>query len=147
MGDNPDYLEVLAEEEAKQRSKKGKKPADADRRCRRTEQEEDTELLQDEQVDGEPQTIFTASPAFIKGGEMRDYQVAGLNWLISLHENGISGILADEMGLGKTLQTISVRCGVEGSNAEVNVRVVPWVPTLHCWDFWPTSYHGSKIYT
>lgn len=38
---------------------------------------------------------------------MRDYQVAGLNWLISLHENGISGILADEMGLGKTLQTIS----------------------------------------
>ena len=38
---------------------------------------------------------------------MRDYQVQGLNWLISLHENGISGILADEMGLGKTLQTIS----------------------------------------
>ena len=40
---------------------------------------------------------------------MRDYQIAGLNWLVSLHENGISGILADEMGLGKTLQTISVR--------------------------------------
>ena len=38
---------------------------------------------------------------------MRDYQVAGLNWLVSLHENGISGILADEMGLGKTLQTIA----------------------------------------
>ncbi|KAK4997617.1 chromatin remodeling complex Adenosinetriphosphatase, partial [Elasticomyces elasticus] len=38
---------------------------------------------------------------------MRDYQVQGLNWLIQLHENGISGILADEMGLGKTLQTIS----------------------------------------
>ncbi|RPA78581.1 putative SNF2 family helicase/ATPase [Ascobolus immersus RN42] len=38
---------------------------------------------------------------------MRDYQIQGLNWLISLHENGISGILADEMGLGKTLQTIS----------------------------------------
>jgi SWI/SNF-related matrix-associated actin-dependent regulator of chromatin subfamily A member 5 len=43
----------------------------------------------------------------IKGGEMRDYQVQGLNWLISLYENGINGILADEMGLGKTLQTIS----------------------------------------
>src|SRR5271169_2365115 len=38
---------------------------------------------------------------------MRDYQVQGLNWLISLYENGINGILADEMGLGKTLQTIS----------------------------------------
>ena len=33
----------------------------------------------------------------IKGGEMRDYQVRGLNWLISLYENGINGILADEM--------------------------------------------------
>ena len=32
----------------------------------------------------------------------------GLNWLISLHDNGINGILADEMGLGKTLQTISM---------------------------------------
>ena len=38
---------------------------------------------------------------------MRDYQIQGLNWLISLYENGINGILADEMGLGKTLQTIS----------------------------------------
>ncbi|VAH02266.1 unnamed protein product [Triticum turgidum subsp. durum] len=39
---------------------------------------------------------------------MRDYQLAGLNWLIRLYENGINGILADEMGLGKTLQTISL---------------------------------------
>ena len=38
---------------------------------------------------------------------MRDYQIQGLNWLVSLYENGINGILADEMGLGKTLQTIS----------------------------------------
>nr|GMD42056.1 ISWI chromatin-remodeling complex ATPase CHR11 [Ipomoea batatas] len=38
--------------------------------------------------------------------KMRDYQLAGLNWLIRLYENGINGILADEMGLGKTLQTI-----------------------------------------
>ncbi len=33
----------------------------------------------------------------IKNGEMRDYQVRGLNWMISLYENGINGILADEM--------------------------------------------------
>ena len=38
---------------------------------------------------------------------MRDYQIQGLNWMISLYHNGINGILADEMGLGKTLQTIS----------------------------------------
>ena len=35
--------------------------------------------------------------AVVKGGKMRDYQVAGLNWMASLHHNGINGILADEM--------------------------------------------------
>lgn len=39
----------------------------------------------------------------VKGGEMRDYQVRGLNWMISLYENGINGILADEMVPKKTL--------------------------------------------
>jgi len=39
---------------------------------------------------------------------MREYQIEGLNWMVNLHDNNISGILADEMGLGKTLQTISL---------------------------------------
>jgi SWI/SNF-related matrix-associated actin-dependent regulator of chromatin subfamily A member 5 len=63
--------------------------------------------VREEKHGGHHETLFRESPGYIKGGTMRDYQVAGLNWLISLHENGISGILADEMGLGKTLQTIS----------------------------------------
>lgn len=79
--------------------------ATSDRR-RRTEAEEDAELLKDEKHGGSADTVFRESPSFVHG-TMRDYQIAGLNWLISLHENGISGILADEMGLGKTLQTIS----------------------------------------
>lgn len=37
--------------------------------------------------------------ADIKNGEMRDYQIRGLNWMISLYENGLNGILADEMVL------------------------------------------------
>jgi SWI/SNF-related matrix-associated actin-dependent regulator of chromatin subfamily A member 5 len=69
-------------------------------RRRRTEAEEDAELLKDEKVGGSAETVFRESPGFIKGGEMRDYQVAGLNWLISLHENGISGILAGKFSLG-----------------------------------------------
>jgi SWI/SNF-related matrix-associated actin-dependent regulator of chromatin subfamily A member 5 len=28
---------------------------------------------------------------------MRSYQLQGLNWMISLHHNGLNGILADEM--------------------------------------------------
>jgi SWI/SNF-related matrix-associated actin-dependent regulator of chromatin subfamily A member 5 len=35
--------------------------------------------------------------AGIKFGKMREYQIAGLNWLIRLYDNGINGILADEM--------------------------------------------------
>lgn len=43
---------------------------------------------------------FSESPPFING-VMRDYQIAGLNWMINLYENGLNGILADEMGLGE----------------------------------------------
>lgn len=58
-------------------------------------------------VDQDELVHFSESPEFIRG-EMRSYQIEGLNWLISLYENGINGILADEMGLGKTLQAISI---------------------------------------
>jgi SWI/SNF-related matrix-associated actin-dependent regulator of chromatin subfamily A member 5 len=34
---------------------------------------------------------------------MRQYQIQGLNWMVSLHQNGLNGILADEMGYESTL--------------------------------------------
>jgi SWI/SNF-related matrix-associated actin-dependent regulator of chromatin subfamily A member 5 len=79
-----------------------------DHRHRKTEQEEDEELLSTADKETAPGVRFEESPKYITGGEMRDYQIRGLNWMISLYENGINGILADEMGLGKTLQTISL---------------------------------------
>uniref|UniRef100_A0A672RRP4 SWI/SNF-related matrix-associated actin-dependent regulator of chromatin subfamily A member 5-like n=1 Tax=Sinocyclocheilus grahami TaxID=75366 RepID=A0A672RRP4_SINGR len=79
-----------------------------DNRHRRTEQEEDEELLSESSKATSICTRFDESPSYVKNGKLRDYQVRGLNWLISLYENGINGILADEMGLGKTLQTISL---------------------------------------
>ncbi|KAL4174950.1 hypothetical protein KRP22_006878 [Phytophthora ramorum] len=39
---------------------------------------------------------------------LREYQEAGVNWLVSMCERRINGILADEMGLGKTIQTITL---------------------------------------
>ncbi|KAL1457210.1 hypothetical protein WDU94_001865 [Cyamophila willieti] len=88
---------------------KEKKNVDpSDHRHRMTEQEEDEELLAATNLEGKTIVSFDASPFYIKNGEMRDYQIRGLNWMISLYENGINGILADEMGLGKTLQTISL---------------------------------------
>uniref|UniRef100_A0A665UDD4 SWI/SNF related, matrix associated, actin dependent regulator of chromatin, subfamily a, member 5 n=1 Tax=Echeneis naucrates TaxID=173247 RepID=A0A665UDD4_ECHNA len=79
-----------------------------DNRHRRTEQEEDEELLNESTKTTNVCARFDESPSYIKTGKMRDYQIRGLNWLISLYENGINGILADEMGLGKTLQTIAL---------------------------------------
>lgn len=46
-------------------------------------------------------------PAFIKGGELRDFQLTGINWMAFLWSKNDNGILADEMGLGKTVQTVS----------------------------------------
>eukprot|EP00898_Chlorokybus_atmophyticus_P006003 jgi/Chlat1/6403/Chrsp45S05917 len=91
-------------------SKKPAQPAKPKGRGRQnsayTEQDEDAEFMkEDEELLG---TRLTVQPSCIKGGKMREYQIAGLNWLIRLYENGINGILADEMGLGKTLQTISL---------------------------------------
>lgn len=77
-------------------------------RHRKTEQEEDEELLAETNSKTNVVTQFDSHPYYISFGELRDYQIRGLNWMISLYENGINGILADEMGLGKTLQTISL---------------------------------------
>jgi len=37
----------------------------------------------------------------VTGGELKDFQLTGLNWLAFLWSKGNNGILADEMGLGK----------------------------------------------
>lgn len=41
-------------------------------------------------------------------GQLKEYQIKGLEWLVSLYNNNLNGILADEMGLGKTIQTIAL---------------------------------------
>ncbi|GJN36078.1 hypothetical protein PR202_gb24914 [Eleusine coracana subsp. coracana] len=49
----------------------------------------------------------TEQPSALEGGELRPYQLEGLQWMLSLFNNNLNGILADEMGLGKTIQTIA----------------------------------------
>lgn len=50
----------------------------------------------------------TAQSTNLVGGTLKEYQLKGLQWMISLYNNNLNGILADEMGLGKTIQTISL---------------------------------------
>ncbi|KAJ6573921.1 SNF2-family ATP dependent chromatin remodeling factor snf21 [Mycena vulgaris] len=50
----------------------------------------------------------TRQPSLLIGGTLKEYQIKGLQWMVSLYNNRLNGILADEMGLGKTIQTISL---------------------------------------
>lgn len=54
------------------------------------------------------QESVALQPKMLKFGTLREYQLKGLQWLVSLYNNNLNGILADEMGLGKTIQTISL---------------------------------------
>jgi len=87
------------------------------------------------------------------GGVLRDYQLAGLEWLVSLYENGINGILADEMGLGKTIQCIALIChlremGVRGPFLIVGpLTVLPnWISEFQRFapSVYALLYHGTK---
>lgn len=66
---------------------------------------------------------------------MLSHQIAGLNWLITLHDNAMPGILADEMGFGKTLQTIAV-IGYLQLIRKVDARYLIVVPasSLTAWE-------------
>lgn len=48
-----------------------------------------------------------ASPSFLQNGELKDFQVKGLNFLAFNWVRNHNVVLADEMGLGKTVQTVS----------------------------------------
>lgn len=50
----------------------------------------------------------TAQASILVGGKLKEYQIKGLEWMVSLYNNNLNGILADEMGLGKTIQTIAL---------------------------------------
>ncbi|KAJ9098069.1 hypothetical protein QFC19_006504 [Naganishia cerealis] len=72
-------------------------------------------------------------PALITGATLRDYQLAGVQWMVSLYENGLNGILADEMGLGKTIQTISFLAHLMAMNAQGPYLIVCPLSVLANW--------------
>ena len=100
------------------------------------------------------QETVTEQPDMLKFGTLKDYQVDGLEWLLSLYNNRLNGILADEMGLGKTIQSLALlaylieKKGVPGPFLIIvpNSVLSNWVNEFERWV--PTvtyiPYRGNK---
>ncbi|CDJ43110.1 SNF2 family N-terminal domain-containing protein, putative [Eimeria tenella] len=73
-------------------------------------------------------------PESLVGGTLMPYQMAGLQWMLSLYNNNLHGILADEMGLGKTIQTIALLAYLKEfkNNGGPHLIIVP-LSTLSNW--------------
>ncbi|OAQ91138.1 chromodomain helicase (Chd1) [Purpureocillium lilacinum] len=86
-------------------------------------------------------TKLERQPDYIKGGELRQFQLKGLNFLCLNWTRANNVILADEMGLGKTVQTVSFLSwlrnarGQEGPSLVVApLSVIPaWCDTFNTW--------------
>jgi len=97
--------------------------------------------------------VFMQPSNLAPGCVLKEYQLEGVRWLVSLFENGISGILADEMGLGKTIQVISMIAHLLTMNVAGPFLIVAPLATLPNWvrefqKWLPTQpvvrYHGNS---
>ncbi|KAI5070128.1 hypothetical protein GOP47_0014471 [Adiantum capillus-veneris] len=85
--------------------------------------------------------LIDEQPHLLIGGKLREYQMNGLRWMVSLYNNNLNGILADEMGLGKTVQVIALLSYLIGCKNDrgpflvvVPSSVLPnWISELNTW--------------
>lgn len=93
-------------------------------------------------------------PKLLSGATLKDYQLDGLEWLVTLYQNGLNGILADEMGLGKTIQCIAFLSFLVEKGIRGPFLVVVPLSTLANWEneikrFAPKlnvfKYGGNKV--
>ncbi|KIO32390.1 hypothetical protein M407DRAFT_214347 [Tulasnella calospora MUT 4182] len=154
-------LNAEKEEEAQKKNKNGKRKggnAEPGSPSKRARVEDGTAVATSEPKDDdekkarEEEILYMKQPATVTGATLRDYQLAGVQWLALLYENGLNGILADEMGLGKTLQTISFLSHLKEKGVWGPFLVVCPLSVLHNWKaefekFAPTVpvviYHGN----
>ncbi|CAI5758413.1 unnamed protein product [Candida verbasci] len=92
-------------------------------------------------------------PTILVGGRLKEYQMKGLEWMVSLYNNHLNGILADEMGLGKTIQSISLITYLIEKKHEQKFLVIVPLSTITNWTLefekWAPSvkiivYKGSQ---
>ncbi|GLJ38996.1 hypothetical protein SUGI_0794870 [Cryptomeria japonica] len=100
-------------------------------------------------------------PSMLQGGTLHDYQLVGLQWMLSLYNNQLNGILADEMGLGKTVQVMALIAYLMEfkGNYGPHLIIVPnavivnwkselcrWLPSLSCIFYVGTKDQCTKLY-
>jgi chromodomain-helicase-DNA-binding protein 1 len=101
-----------------------------------------------------PYKPFRVQPSYIKGGDLREFQIHGINFLAHHWCRGNNVILADEMGLGKTVQTVSFMNWLRNDRRQNGpfIVVVPlstmpaWADTFDHWtpDINYVVYNGNE---
>ncbi|XP_059607838.1 ATP-dependent helicase brm isoform X2 [Phlebotomus argentipes] len=116
-------LDSDEEEERRREKREEGEKSEQEQAEGKTEDDETKELIkkakvEDDEYRTEEQTYYsiahtvhesvTEQASILVNGKLKEYQIKGLEWLVSLYNNNLNGILADEMGLGKTIQTIAL---------------------------------------
>ncbi|XP_015947498.1 ATP-dependent helicase BRM [Arachis duranensis] len=101
-------------------------------------------------------------PSMLRAGTLRDYQLVGLQWMLSLYNNKLNGILADEMGLGKTVQVMALIAYLMEfkGNYGPHLIIVPnavlvnwksefynWLPSVSCIFYVGSKDQRSKLFS
>ncbi|TAQ88488.1 hypothetical protein B7494_g3200 [Chlorociboria aeruginascens] len=101
-----------------------------------------------------PHVPIREQPKYIKNGQLRDFQITGLNFLAYNWTKNKNVILADEMGLGKTVQTVAFMNWLRHDRQQEGpfLVVVP-LTTIPAWadtfDYWAPDlnyviYNGKE---
>ncbi|KAF2222920.1 P-loop containing nucleoside triphosphate hydrolase protein [Elsinoe ampelina] len=101
-----------------------------------------------------PYRPFRTQPDYVKHGQLREFQITGVNFLAHNWCNTNNVVLADEMGLGKTVQTVSFMNWLRHDRGQqgpflviVPLSTMPaWADTLNNWapDINYVVYNGNE---
>merc|ERR1712156_743133 len=110
---NPGYEEVPRDEDSEEDSDdeakgEGGSAEDAIAKAKKEGDAGDAENVDYYSIAHTVSESISEQASILVGGKLKEYQIKGLEWMVSLNNNNLNGILADEMGLGKTIQTIAL---------------------------------------
>ncbi|OAG28934.1 DNA helicase INO8 [Nematocida displodere] len=142
-GDMDDHAQIALE--AAEKHKQALKEFDGHKKPEKLEKPAKLEKLEKLEKPEKPdQQVYNNSILPISEGvkipsilncTLKDYQKRGLEWLVSLYDQGINGMLADEMGLGKTVQAISFLAHLAANEGMWGpFLVITPASTLHNWE-------------